>query len=271
MDAAELEAQIAAATAYESAFVPALFNAWPPRVVDAAQIRPGQRVLDVACGTGALARAVASAVGAAGSVAGLDRNPGMLAIAKQIAPAVEWREGVAEQLPFPDASFDAVVSQFGLMFFTDRTAALREMWRVLRPGGRLVVAVWASLEDTPAYAAEVALVDRIAGSDAANALRAPFALGARAELAALFAAAGIPLEAIATPIGTARFPSLRAMVEIDLRGWLPIAGVPLPEPVIEKVLEQAESDLRAYVIPDGTVRFATPAHIATALRSGAGR
>jgi SAM-dependent methyltransferase len=266
----EFDSQIAAANAYESALVPALFRDWPPRIVEAAKIGTGQRVLDVACGTGVLARAVAVTVGGSGSVVGLDRNPGMLAVAKRIAPTVEWREGVAEQLPFRDASFDAVVSQFGLMFFADRAAALREMWRVLRPGGRLAVAVWASLDDTPAYAAEVALLDRAAGAAAADALRAPFALGARDQLAALFAIAGVPLARIATQMVTARFPNPRIMVEIDLRGWLPVAGVPLPEPVIAQVLEQAESALRDYVISDGTVRFPMPAQIAIAARPVAG-
>lgn len=71
----------------------------------------------------------------------------MLAVARQLEPAVDWREGFAESLPFPDESFDAVVSQFGLMFFTDRRQALREMLRVLVPGGRLAVAVWDSLEN----------------------------------------------------------------------------------------------------------------------------
>ncbi len=266
MDPAELDAQIAAATAYESAFVPALFSDWPPRVIEAARIQPGQRVLDVACGTGVLARAAAVAVGASGSVVGLDRNPGMLAVAIRAAPAIEWREGAAEQLPFADRSFDAVVSQFGLMFFDDRVAALREMGRMLRPGGRLAVAVWASLEDIPAYAAEVALLDRIAGAAAADALRAPFVLGAPEQLAALFSAAGLAIESIATHTGTARFPDVRAMVEPDLLGWLPIAGISLAEPVIERVLAEAERDLRAYVISDGTVRFATRAHIAVASR-----
>src|SRR5919108_5331348 len=122
-----LQAQIDAANAYEALFVPALFGQWAPRVADAAQIQPGQRVLDVGCGTGVLAREVASRMGSSGRVAGIDPSPGMVAVAKQLAPTVDWREGLAESLPFPDQSFDAVVSQFGLMFFTDRRQALREM------------------------------------------------------------------------------------------------------------------------------------------------
>jgi ubiquinone/menaquinone biosynthesis C-methylase UbiE len=117
---------IDAANAYEALFVPALFRQWAPRVADAAAIRDGQRVLDVACGTGILAREAESRVGAEGHVVGLDPNPGMLAVAARLAPDVEWREGVAESLPFAGGSFDAVVSQFGLMFFRDRVRLCRK-------------------------------------------------------------------------------------------------------------------------------------------------
>jgi SAM-dependent methyltransferase len=181
-----LQAEVDAANAYEALFVPALFGQWAPKVADASQIQPGQRVLDVACGTGILAREIAPRVGAAGRIVGVDPSPGMIAVAKQLAPAIEWREGIAESLPFPDQSFDAVVSQFGLMFFTDRRQALREMLRVLTPGGRLAVAVWDSLDNIPAYASEVALLERMAGRQAADALRAPFVLGDRQDLATLF-------------------------------------------------------------------------------------
>ena len=125
--------------------------------------------------------------------------------------------GAAESLPFPDQSFDAVVSQFGLMFFMDRRQALREMLRVLAPGGRLVVAVWDSLETMPAYAAEVALLEQTAGRQAADALRAPFVLGNRQHLATLFSEAGVDSPEITTHHGTAQFPSIRTMVEADLR------------------------------------------------------
>jgi len=261
-----LEDQIAAATAYEDFFVPALFQEWPPRVLDAAQIQPGHRVLDVACGTGVLAREAASRVRPTGSVAGLDPNPGMLTVAKRLAPEVEWRQGTAESLPYPDQSFDVVVSQFGLMFFTNRRQALREMQRVLGPGGRLAVAVWDSLDNTPAYADEVALLERVAGRPAADALRAPFVLGNRTELATLFASAGMASSAITTHLGLARFPSIRSMVEADLRGWLPLVGVVLAENQIQRILEEAEHALSSYVTAEGRVAFDTPAHIITGTR-----
>ncbi len=120
MNDLDLQAQIDAAKAYEALFVPALFGKWATKVADAAQVQLGQRVLDVACGTGVLSREVASRTGPCGYVAGVDPNLGMLAVGQELAPAVDWKQGVAEALPFPDETFDAVVNQFGLMFFSDR-------------------------------------------------------------------------------------------------------------------------------------------------------
>lgn len=255
------EREIAAAAAYEDLHVPALFQQWAPRVVDAAQIRAGDRVLDVACGTGVLAREAMRHVGDIGSVAGLDPAPGMLAIANQLAPTIEWREGAAESLPYDAERFDAVISQFGLMFFQDRAAALSEMMRVLVPGGRVAVAVWESLENSEAYPTEVALLERVAGQPAADALRAPFLLGDKSELITMFRDAGFASVDVATHHGTARFPSIRTMVEADLRGWLPVMGVMLAEEKIESILNDANEALSQYVTAHGAVEFDSPAHI----------
>jgi SAM-dependent methyltransferase len=251
-----------AAEAYEEFFVPALFRPWAARVADAARLGPGQRVLDVACGTGILAREAAARVAPGGSVAALDADPGMLAVAARLEPKVEWRRGTAESLPYPDGSFDAVVSQFGLMFFTDRRRALREMLRVLAPGGHVAVAVWDSLGNTPAYTAVVALLERFAGQRAADGLRAPFVLGDRNELATLFASAGLPQAEITTHTGTAQFSSIRSMVEANIKG-LSLMGIVLPEEQIDHILEEAEHVLSPYVTSEGSVRFDSPAHIVT--------
>jgi SAM-dependent methyltransferase len=251
------------ARAYEDLFVPAVFRAWAVRVADAARLARGERVLDVACGTGVLAREAAARVGDARLVAGVDPNPGMLAVARQAAPDVDWREAAAESLPHPGDSFDAVVSQFGMMFFSDRRAAVREMLRVAKPGGRIAVAVWDVLSASPGWAAEVAVVERGAGRAAADALRAPFVLGDRNAAASLFAEAGLAEVSVATSAATARFPSVRAMVEADLRGWLPIVGIDLPEERIVRTLEEAERELRSFVVADGRVEFPASAHVVT--------
>jgi SAM-dependent methyltransferase len=263
-----LQAQIDAANAYEGLMVPALFGEWASMVAAAAHIQAGERVLDVACGTGVLAREVLTRTGAGDLVTGLDPSAGMLAVAKRLAPGVEWRQGVAESLPFPDASFDVVVCQFGLMFFNDRSEALRQVLRVLRPGGRLAFAVWDSLESIPAYAEEVALLERLVGAPAADALRAPFVLGDRGDLEALFEGAGVGAVEVGIRKGTARFPSIRVMVEADLRGWLPVMGVLLTEEQIAGILEAAEQALSDYVASDGAVTFGTSALIVTGMKPG---
>jgi SAM-dependent methyltransferase len=225
-------------------------------------------VLDVACGTGILAREVFARVGPDGGVSGLDPSPGMLAVARRVAPGIAWRQGAAEALPYPDGTFDAVVSQFGLMFFADRRKALSEMLRVLVPAGRMAVAVWDSLDRTPAYAAEVALLDRAAGTRAGDALRAPFVLGDPRGLEVLLGDAGAVDVAVATHHGTGRFPSVRVMVESDLRGWLPVMGVHLSEAEIGRVLSGAPDALGAFVTPAGRVEFDSPALIGTGTKGG---
>ena len=266
MNAPVSQAALDAAGAYDALMVPALFGPWAPVVADAGRIAEGERVLDVACGTGVLAREVAQRVGEEGFVAGVDANEGMLALAGRLSPDIEWRHGRAESLPYPDQSFDAVVSQFGLMFFADRIAALREALRVLEDGGRLAFAVFDAIEGIPAYAAELALLQRIGGVAAAEALRAPFALGDPRRLARLLEEAGAAAVDVQTKPGRARFPGVRIMVEADLRGWLPVMGVDLDEPTIERILGEAEAVLEPYVTPGGEVEFDIAAHIVTGER-----
>jgi SAM-dependent methyltransferase len=255
---------VIAAEAYESLFVPALFGAWAPKLADAAALAEGDRVLDIACGTGVVAREAIRRCGATGSVAGLDLGAGMIAVARRLAPGVDFREGNALALPWPDAEFDAVVCQFGLMFFGDRERAVGEMARVLRPGGRLAVAVWAAIEANTAYAAQAALVERIAGAAAAQPLRSPYALADTVELSRLLASQGLSSIEIVTQTSQARFPSVRAMVEADVCGWLPLMGVTLADATVEAIMSEAEVAFARYVAADGSMRFEVAAHIATA-------
>src|SRR5258706_2303458 len=145
-----------AAEVYEKELVPAIFGPWARLVVDLADPKKGDRVLDVACGTGIIARMVADRVGPTGAVVGVDLNPGMLKVARTVwssgsrsGAQVEWQEASADKLPFPNASFNVAYCQLGLQFFADRPAALREMHRVLASGGRLAVMVWRGREERP--------------------------------------------------------------------------------------------------------------------------
>jgi SAM-dependent methyltransferase len=265
MDSPVSQTLIDAAKAYETLFVPALFGQWAPMVADAARIERGDRVLDIACGTGVLAREAASRTGPSGHVAGLDPNAGMLAVARSLAPGIDWRDGAAEALPFPDGSFDVVVCQFGLMFFSDRDKAIGEMLRVLAPGGRCVVAVWDGIESAPAFAALVGLLDQFAGRPAGDALRAPFVLGDSRALASLFEGAGANSVNVTTRDGAARFTEIREFVEAELRGWLPAMGVMLTQPQIDRILADAEAILARFVAADGFA-FDISAHLATCRR-----
>jgi SAM-dependent methyltransferase len=132
-----------AAETYQRCFVPAIAEPVSEPLLEAAALQPGERVLDVACGTGIIARRAAGQVGPAGSVTGVDLAPDMIDVAKGVAAPdgahVEWQVADAASLPLPDAAFDVVLCQMGLMFVEDRLGALTEMRRVLGPGRRIAV------------------------------------------------------------------------------------------------------------------------------------
>ncbi|MDX1466892.1 MAG: methyltransferase domain-containing protein [Halomonas sp.] len=258
--------EIEAARAYEALFVPALFRQWATPLLDLARVATGDRMLDVACGTGILAREAQPRVAPCGLVVGLDAMAGMLEVARELAPEIIWRQGDALKLPFEAEAFDAVLSQFGLMFFVDPRAALGEMHRVLVPAGRLAVAVFDGLDGNPTYAREVALLERIAGNAAAEALRAPFVLGDATALAAMAREAGFEDVAVTTRQGIADFPSITSLLEADLRGWLPVMGVHLDEATIQRVLSEAQVELGDVIDPRGRAVFEVSAHLLSARR-----
>lgn len=250
---------------YDELFVPALFEQWAHVVADEAGVWLNQRVLDVACGTGVLAGTCAERVGGGGSVVGLDPNDEMLNVARRKSSSIEWLNGRAESLPFPDQSFDAVVSQFGFMFFEDRLAALREMMRVLRPSGRLAVAVCDALDHSPGYAVLAELLHRLFGEQVAQAFRAPFACGDPQPLFSLCAAAGITNAKIMRHDGKVRFASINSLVSTERACVWTLGGL-LNDAQFERLLEQAEESLLPFVTADGNVVFVMPALILTAIK-----
>ena len=253
-----------AAEVYESCFVPAIFGAWAGPVADAAGIRTGNRVLDVGCGTGVLAREARSRVGQEGQVVGLDLNEGMLAVAARTEPRIEWRQGDAASLPFEDANFDVVVSQFALMYFPDRVAALREMWRALAPGGRLAIAAWAPIDHAHGYQILVDIAARHCGPEAADVLAAPFVLGDQADLAKLLVEGGISGADVTLHEGSIQFPSVKEFIRIEVKGS-PLADM-VGDDVMETLAAESESALAEFVVPSGEIVMRMDAQLVTASR-----
>jgi SAM-dependent methyltransferase len=254
------------AEVYDELFVPALFAQWGPRMAEAAAIELGQYVLDVGCGTGALACAAAERVGPKGRVVGLDPNEQMLAVARRKPTGVTWQLGRAESLPFEDASFDAVVSQFALMFFESKPTAIAEMLRVLRPGGRLAIAVWDTLDRVPGYLALTELLRELFGSDVADAMHVPFALGDQHRLLHLFVGAGAAGVEVKTQAGIVSFVSADAMISTERACVWTLGGL-LDEQQFAKLRQRAPGVLQPFIRSDGSVQFDCPAHIVTAIKA----
>ncbi len=251
----------AAAEVYDNYYLPAMFAEWAPRVAAAAAIDSGDRVLDVACGTGVLALEAATRSGNPERVTGVDNNAGMLAVARRKMAAINWHEAAAESLPFADASFDCVVCQFGLMYFEDRARALSEMWRVLAGGGRLALAVWDRLDACPGFAAEERVwVEAIGGEED----EAPWSLGDRQALEDLLARAGIFDADIETRAGSTRFASIDDWIYAGVRGWTEDEAI--SDDRLARLLATAKRSLEQFAGTDGRVAFATSAHLVSALK-----
>jgi SAM-dependent methyltransferase len=258
-----------AAEAYERQLVPAMFAPWATVLLDLADVRAGEHVLDVACGTGVVTRLAAARVGSGGRVVGLDVNAAMLAVARALpamggAP-IEWLEASALEVPLPDAAFDVVLCQQGLQQFPDRTAALREMRRVLAPGGRLAASVWGRIEGSPGMAALVSALERHVGLEAANNRRAPFALGDADEIRGLLAGAGFRDIEVRTLVETARFRSPEELVEAQLTAT-PLSTLgSLTDEARRAVARDVRAALRPY-LHDGDLAVPMEAHLALAGR-----
>lgn len=185
-------------------------------LLEHAKPQPGERVLDVACGTGIVARLTAPCVGASGTVVGVDKNPAMLTVASSLAPpegaAIEWREGSAVSLPLPNDTFDLVLCQAGLQFFPDRPAALREMYRVLKRDGRVAISVWRSPEYNPVSQLIWGTIARHLNTTIAV-LTPAMSLGDAGELRTLLETAGFTNVTIVARSHTVREPYTPKLIE----------------------------------------------------------
>lgn len=176
---------------YQRYFVPSIGAPIAADLIRTADLKPGERVLDVACGTGVVTRLAAERVGSGGMVTGLDVNPGMLAVARSKTPselAIGWHEASAESMPFEDNAFDVVLCQMGLQFVPDKQTALREMHRVLVPGGRAFVSLPGPRP--PLFAAMADVLGRHLGPQAAGFVNVVFSMHDPDEVAELIGSAG---------------------------------------------------------------------------------
>jgi ubiquinone/menaquinone biosynthesis C-methylase UbiE len=258
------------AQAYEKYLVPALMAGGAAQLLDAARVVAGERVLDVGCGTGIVARTAAARVGSTGAVTAVDLNEGMLAVARaagaSLRPAIDWRAGNATALPLADESFDVVVSQQMLQFVPDTVAALREMRRVLAPRGRLAVSACRPIEHSPAYVPLADLLARHVGPPAGAGMRSPFAAWTADDVRGFLAAAGFRDVHVRIEVASVRYPSAAEMLRREA------ASSPLAEPVAAlapaaraALVGALEDALRPFRDDDGVVS-PLQLYVATAAR-----
>jgi ubiquinone/menaquinone biosynthesis C-methylase UbiE len=247
--------------------VPAWSRALAHGLLRIAAPGPGERLLDVGCGTGIVARLATEAIGEAGSVCGVDLNASMLAVARDagwgLRPAIDWRQGDAAALPVDDASVDVVTSQQALQFLPDREAALREMRRVLVPGGRIAVAVLRAIRHNPGWQALAELLERYTGSDA---MRAPFPELDAAELRELATSAGFRRVQVHIVVAGAHYPSPEHVIRWEA------ALAPPGGPQLDLGSEAGAAFVRDYAraihayVDDHGVRFPQETWVVTARR-----
>jgi SAM-dependent methyltransferase len=244
---------------HQDYLVPAIYAQWAHHTSDLAAIETGQTVLDVACRTGTLTRTVQLEVGLKGKVIGLDHSPKMLAKAKELAPSIEWQLGEVGALPYEDDSFDRVLCQFALMFIKNRVAAVKEMMRVCKPDGLVVIAIWAPLDHSKAYSALLGLTWVFAGHRTAFKLAAPWSLGASGKMDSVLLSAGAnEYEGHERP-GIAIFPSVETFVETHLR--VTDEFHTMSEQDFTKMLESARDKLEPFIMQDGRVSAALDASV----------
>jgi ubiquinone/menaquinone biosynthesis C-methylase UbiE len=256
---------------YERYLVPAITSQWASDLIERATPMDGQAVLDVACGTGVVARLAAERM-ARGRVVGLDLNPGMLAVARSAShagPPIDWVEGSVLNLPFEDSSFDLVLCQLGLQFFPDRPLALREMRRVLGQSGRIALSVFSAIEQTPPAYAFVQALDQHFGPGASATKRAEHIFSDAADVATLLTTEGFKDVVVKTVTQRISFPSVLDYVRFQLIAT-PMAGLLNNrsdlerEKVVEAVAAHTASLLESEMLRDGRLTFPQVAHVALA-------
>lgn len=211
---------------YERFLVPSKFLPWAEDLVELSEPGSGDKILDVACGTGTVTQLLPPIVGTSGRVAGLDFNAGRLDVAKKLPrPAgceIEWVEGDAGDLPFQDSTFDFVFCQQGLQFFPDKSAALNEMHRVLVTDGKLILGVWRSQEHQPGGNAMTEALVRHISAEAGAIRREPFGFGDAEVIRSLVTGAGFRNVEVRPTVKKVYFPSAEAFTKRYISARTPI-------------------------------------------------
>jgi ubiquinone/menaquinone biosynthesis C-methylase UbiE len=260
---------------YQRYLVPAITSKWAADLVDRAQPRPGENVLDIACGTGVVARLAAKMM-AQGHVTGLDLNAGMLDVARTVpneGAEVAWIEGTALDLPFQANGFDLVLCQLGLQFFPDQRQALREMCRVLQHSGRTALSVYSRIERTPGANAFALALDRILGAPASKIKRGEHSLDNPDQLRNLLSDAGFAAIDLQTVVQQITFPSVLDYVRFQLLAT-PMAVLlkdrsETDRPaVISSIATETACLSNALILHNGKFSFPQEAYVATARKAG---
>lgn len=234
---------------HEQYLVPAIYAQWAHRVAEIAEISLGQRVLDVACRTGTLARAVQLETGLSGKVTGLDTSEKMLASAQRQSPGIEWQQGDATSMPFQKNHFDRVMCQFSLMFIANRVAAIKEMLRVCKPDGLVVLATWGQMDQSGAYGTMIDLVRKYAGARVGQKLSMLWSLGKPGVMDSLLLTTKVNEYECHEREGQARFPSMKSFIDTHLQ----LAGEfdNLSGETYQKILTAADVELHPFLTPGG--------------------
>ncbi len=244
---------------YDGYFVPALFEPWSRDLIKRAQVWKGDRVLDLACGTGIVACRIA---GSGAKVTGIDLDPDLLDQAKRRAAeesvAVTWAHGDMQSLRLNAATFDLVTCQQGLQHVADRAKAVREMRRMIAPGGRAVIACWCGLDRQPVYQ----ILDTIARAHFDHGFRA-FELGDPAELDKLLVGAKFFAVAIETVSRKIRFPDPERFVGKSLEAVAKAAPSPVDPDKLATATAEAMAAIAEFIV-DGVLEMMTVSLIAVA-------
>jgi SAM-dependent methyltransferase len=240
-----------AAEMYERNMVPAIFEPFARDLLEVANLKAGEKVLDVACGTGIVARLAWPKISPTGSVVGSDLNSDMLDVARersrQQAADIAWTQCNVSAMSFSPGEFDVVLCQHGLQYFPDRPAALNEMHRVSSAGGRLIASVWRPISFNPAHSVFADVLERLVSPEAAATRRAPYKLSDRTEIRALVSGSGFHDVVVSLTTRAARFVSAEAMVHIMMAGTPLGAAMADTDPgVVQRVIDEVTGGLTQY-------------------------